>query len=98
MNEKEHQSFQPSVKFTVVSTLIFGAALLAAPPGHTGQKSKQHDMPGMDMHDGDMSNMGPSMAAMVGHMYMTPLRPKQPGDKEKAITVVATAKAAIERY
>ncbi len=98
MNEKENQSFQLSFKFTVVLTLIFGVALLAVPLGHTKQKSKPHDMPGMDMHDEDMSDMGPSMAAMAGHMYMTPLRPKQPGDKEKAITVVATAKAAIERY
>jgi len=54
-------------------------------------------MPGMDMHE-DMSNMGPSMAAMAGHMYMTPLRPKQPGDQEKAKGVVAQVKAAIERY
>jgi len=49
------------------------------------------------MHE-DMSNIGPSMAAMAGHMYMTPLRPKQPGDQEKAKGVVAQVKAAIERY
>jgi hypothetical protein len=29
---------------------------------------------------------------------MTPLRPKQPGDEQKAKTVVAKVKAAIERY
>lgn len=46
----------------------------------------------------DMSSMGPSMAAMVGHMYMTPLRSKQPGDEEKAKAVVAQAKATMERY
>src|SRR5258708_21728009 len=98
MNEKANRSFRLSFKFTVALTLIFAAALLAAPPGHTGEKCKPQDMRGMDMQDEDMSGMGPSMAAMAGHMYMTPLRPKQPGDKEKAITVVATAKAAIERY
>jgi hypothetical protein len=53
----------------------------------------------MDMSDnGDMSSMGPSMAAMAGHMYMTPLRPMQPGDMEKAKAVVAETKAMMERY
>ena len=99
MNEQQNRSFPLSVGRTVVLTLLFGAALLATPLGHTGQQDHNHgSMPGMDMHDEDMSNMGPSMAAMAGHMYMTPLRPKQPGDKEKAIAVVAAAKAAIERY
>ncbi|WP_158944440.1 hypothetical protein [Granulicella sp. S190] len=62
-------------------------------------------MPGMDMSGkgnmsgmSDMSNMGPSMAAMAGHMYITALRPKQPGDEEKAKAVVATVKASMERY
>ena len=51
-------------------------------------------MPGMDMRDnGDMSSMGPSMAAMAGYMYRTPLRPKQPSDKEKAKAVVAVMTA-----
>ena len=45
-----------------------------------------------------MGDMGPSMAAMAGHMVMTPLRPKQPGDEEKAQAVVAAAKATMERY
>jgi len=98
MNEKENQSFQLSFKFTVVLTLIFGIALLAAPLGHTGQKSKPHDMPGMDMHDEDMSDMGPSMAAMAGHMYMDAAPARATGRQGKAITVVATAKEAIERY
>lgn len=53
-------------------------------------------MPGMNM--GDMGNMGPSMAAMAGHMYITSLRTKQPGDEEKAKAVVAQVKASIERY
>ncbi len=61
-------------------TLMLGAALLSAPLGHPGQQGKQGSMAGMDMpEDGGMSNMGPSMAAMAGHMYMTPLRPKQLG-------------------
>ncbi len=102
MNEKQNRSFQLPFKGTVVLTLLFGAALLTAPPGHTWQQGQQHgSMPGMDMHDnGDMRSMGASMAAMAGHghMYMTPLRPKQPGDEEKAKAVVANVKATIERY
>jgi len=63
------------------------------------QGQQQDSMPGMDMHShDDMSSMGPSMAAMAGHMYMTPLRSKQPGDLEKAKAVVAEVKATIERY
>jgi len=93
------RSFHFSFKNTLVFTLVFTAALLTAPLGHTGQQDHQHgSMPGMDMGNEDMSNMGPSMAAMAGHMYMTPLRPTQPGDKEKTIAVVAAVKAAIERY
>ena len=45
-----------------------------------------------------MSKMGPSMAAMAGHMYMTPVRPMQPGEMEKAKAVVAALKASMERY
>lgn len=56
-------------------------------------------MPGMDMSGkGGMRDMGPSMAAMDGHMIMTPLRPQEPGDEEKAKAVVAEAKATMERY
>ena len=38
------------------------------------------------------------MAHMMGHMYMTTLRPPQPGDRQKADTVVAAAKTAMEPY
>ena len=100
MNEKQNRSFQLPFKGTVVLTLVFGAAWLTAPLGHTWQQGQQQgSMPGMDMRDnGDMSSMGPSMAAMAGHMDMTPLRPKQPGDEAKAKAVVAEAKATMERY
>lgn len=84
----------------VALAFAFGAFLVGAPRGHTWQQEQQKgSMPGMDMssHD-DMSSMGPSMAAMAGHMYITPLRPKQPADEERAKAVVAEVKAAIERY
>ena len=80
--------------------LTLGAVLLAALPAHAGQKDHpMGDMPGMDMSSKDeMGDMGPSMAAMAGHMVMTPLRPRQPGDEEKAKAVVSEAKAIMERY
>jgi hypothetical protein len=82
-----------------VFTLTIGGLLLIALPAYAQQDQKMSNMPGMDMSGtSDMNNMGPSMAAMAGHMYMTPLRPKQPGDEEKAKAVVAEAKATMERY
>jgi hypothetical protein len=45
-----------------------------------------------------MSVMGESMAAMANHMCVTPLRPGQPGDEEKAQAVIAQVKAAMEKY
>jgi hypothetical protein len=91
---------------TVALALTFGALLLTALLGHAQQQNQQRgSMPGMDMSGmgdmsnmGEMSDMGPSMVAMAGHMYITPLRPKQPGDEEKAKAVVANVKATIERY
>jgi hypothetical protein len=38
------------------------------------------------------------MAGMSGHMYMTTLRPLQPGDEQKATSLVAATKAAMEPY
>ena len=79
--------------------LPLGAVLLIAALGYAGAHSQEKgNMAGMDMGKEDMSSMGPSMAAMAGHMYLTPLRPKQPGDEDKAKAVVAEVKATIERY
>jgi len=59
-------------------------------------------MPGVDMggkHEKhEMRDMGPSMAAMAGHMIMSSLRPQQLGDEERAKAVIAEAKALMERY
>jgi hypothetical protein len=38
------------------------------------------------------------MAHMAGHMYVTTLRPLQPGDQQKADAIVADAKAAMAPY
>jgi hypothetical protein len=82
---------------TTVQTLILGAVLVTAIPSRVSpQDKKMSSMPGMDMDD--MSDMGPSMAAMAGHMHMTTLRPRQPGDEEKVKAVVTEAKATMEKY
>ncbi|HTV13335.1 MAG TPA: hypothetical protein VME68_01395 [Acidobacteriaceae bacterium] len=39
-----------------------------------------------------------SMGGMMAHMYMTTLRPVQPGDQAKADAIVADAKQAMEPY
>lgn len=38
------------------------------------------------------------MPGMSGHMYLTALRPPQPGDLQKADAIVAAARAAMEPY
>ncbi len=38
------------------------------------------------------------MAHMVGHMFMTNLRPQQPGDQQRADAIVADAKTAMAPY
>lgn len=50
----------------------------------TGQSSQPASMPGM--------------AHMAGHMYLTTLRPMEPGDRQKADAVAAAAKQAMEPY
>ncbi|HTX75869.1 MAG TPA: hypothetical protein VMD29_06660 [Terracidiphilus sp.] len=45
-----------------------------------------------------MSVMGESMAAMTNHMCITPLRPQQPGDEDRAKALVDQVRAAIEKY
>src|SRR5580698_11449320 len=47
---------------------------------------------------GGQQQMHGGMAHMAGHMYLTSLRPVQPGDQEKADAVVAAAKKAMAPY
>lgn len=84
---------------------LTGAVLALVAAATYAQQTKDQsmdNMPGMKMGDksgmSNMSEMGPSMAAMSGHMYVTPLRAKQPGDEEKVKALVAQVKASIERY
>ena len=96
---------------TATLALISSIALSTALPGHARQQ-QMSNMPGMarmstdgaghacdDMSSmGGMSVMGESMAAMANHMCITPLRPKQPGDEERAKALVAAVRASIEKY
>jgi len=75
-------------------TLLFGAALLAAPLGTRGRNITTAHA-GMDMHDEDMSNMGQVWRPWWPYV-MTPLRPKQPGDR-KGDRGCRRGEAAIER-
>jgi len=99
----------PFLYRTLMLALVLDGGLLLAPPGRAGQQSQpMSDMPDMkstatdacdDMSSlGGMSVMGESMAAMAHHMCITPLRPVQPGDEERARAVVAQVRAAIEKY
>jgi hypothetical protein len=47
---------------------------------------------------GSMTMSGGGMAHMSGHMYLTSLRPMQPGDQQKADGIVAAAKQAMAPY
>src|SRR5579862_1983813 len=88
-------SFSPFLLLALIS----GTLILTIIPMRAQQKPDKSmgDMPGMDM-SGDMKDMGPSMAAMAGHMTITQVRPRQPGDEEKVRAIVAQVKASIERY
>jgi hypothetical protein len=92
---------------------VVAVALIAVPVCTWGQASQSSDMPGMSgmtttvagracddtSHMGAMTVvMGESMAAMANHLCMTPLRPVQPGDEEKAKALVAEVKAVLEKY
>jgi hypothetical protein len=67
------------------------------PSDHAG--AAMADMPGMGAGEmSDMRDMGPSMAAMAGHMRVTGLRPRQPGDEAKVRVLLAQVRASIERY
>jgi len=80
---------------------VFLLAQQQKKPAASGPSGSSMSMPGMDMGD---SNMDPTMAMshrhmdMGPHMKMTPLRPLQPGDRQKADQIVAEARAAIEPY
>jgi hypothetical protein len=93
--------------------VLAGSTVLIAQSGLAMQTSIPGDKAGMsvtavdpwgnpcDVMMGTMKGMvvmGQSMAAMTNHMCITPSRPEQPGDKERAKAVVDQVRAAIEKY
>ena len=69
-------------------------AAAAALPG-SGLEPQAEPAPAAQAH-ASMAHGG--MAHMAGHMYLTTLRPVQPGDREKADAIVAAAKTAMAPY
>ena len=65
---------------------------MKAMPGMTSAKSSSgeacDDLSGL----GGMSVMGESMGAMTNHMCITPMRPKQAGDEERAKALIRAGK------
>lgn len=94
-------------------TLLTGCVLIGLRKGTLfAQDPPMAEMPGMSRTTTDpsgnpcddmggmhgMSVMGESMAAMANHMCVTPTRPEQPGDAERAKTVVDQVRATMEKY
>lgn len=91
------------------TTVAVGILLAFANHGYGQQPQPMNAMPDMAKNGADgecddmadmksMSVMGESMAAMAHHMCITPLRPTQPGDEEKAKALIASVKESIEKY
>jgi hypothetical protein len=93
-----------------ILSIAVGSVLLAfaAAPSIAQQDKSMANMPGMSdssakndmggMTPAEMKAMGPSMEAMEGHMYITSLRPAQPGDEAKVKDMVVQIRAMMERY
>jgi hypothetical protein len=67
--------------------LLLGTAVFAV----KAQQKEEPATPAATSSAGNMSHMS-------GHMYMTTLRPLQPGDQQKADAIVAAAKTAMAPY
>jgi hypothetical protein len=73
------------------SQILIGALLAGLSWAGTALQADRHDaaVPGA---------AGDDMGHMSGHMYMTPIRPIEKGDAEKAKAVADRAKAAMAPY
>ena len=99
----EKKPFFPYAR-VILTAILVTAVVAALPNSVSASDGKKDKMAGLDvrcmsnMNGVPMDDMGPSMAAMMCHMYVTPLRPLQPGDEERAKAIVSAIKAAIEKY
>jgi hypothetical protein len=111
--QKISKTLTPRFYRTFTMTVLAGTAVLIAQSGISLQTSVPTDKAGMSVTTEDpwgnpcdvmmstmkgMVVMGQSMAAMMNHMCITPSRPEQPGDEERAKAVVDQVRAAIEKY
>lgn len=111
--EKKSKRLAAPFYWTFTFTVLAGSPVLIAQSGLTMVTRVPSDKAGMSVTTEDpwgnpcdgimgsmkgMSVMGQSMAAMTNHMCITPSRPEQPGDAERAKTVVDQVRAAIEKY
>jgi hypothetical protein len=103
-----------SAMILLAAAVSFGVASLPAQQAQNSPSSPApaHDsMPGMDMsqHDSDKNPDAAKAAhdamsdhdmdeSMSAHMYMTTLRPANPGDEKRAEEILAQLRPAIEKY
>lgn len=78
--------FAARLVIAITVCAAFAPAQQTAAPSHMQMDS---NMPGMN-HGG--------MAHMAGHMFLSTLRPAEPGDQQKADAIVAAARQAMEPY
>ncbi len=95
---------------SLLTAFVVGAAGVVEGSGHSQKQADQTQGASVTTADpfgnacdqtgsmAGMNVMGESMAAMANHMCITPMRPAQAGDEEKARAVVAQVRAAIEKY
>src|SRR5262249_52048069 len=86
-NLPDHQECRMSqlsrkLRFAFIALIVLGLGYVCNASATTGED---------DQH-------AAGMAHMSGHMYMTSLRPLQPGDQQKADAIVAAAKQAMAPY
>ena len=84
--------FTSSVRLAVLLCLTVGFP--DATPPVLADHLPQSDQQGMSAAGAPTGKM----AHMSGHMYMTSLKPAQPGDQQKADAVVEAAKTAMAPY
>jgi hypothetical protein len=69
-------------------------------PGMNGGEMQQETQKNPDAANSAIAAMSGSMDSMDmnAHMFMTEMRPKQPGDDARAAQIVETVRAAIDKY
>jgi hypothetical protein len=82
--------FESSYRLATILCLAAGCGTVFALDGAGGQAGRPIASAAISPEGG--------MAHMAGHMYLTTLRPLQPGDRQKANAIVEAAKTAMEPY